>query len=374
MSLQTSKFHGQQVINSFNLFVDTEQPNIHGNGQSKGDDFTINFGSHGIQAGDGEIIKLSLMNFNMYNNFYNIDVNSGRFNLRGKMDVGGTPTDFYEVANIAYGNYKGLKEIATAFRVAIVSKLNAIYDDLNSTSGNIFSVSSIAPKPTEDMGQGGDRMMDIRFQQASIKLTEFKIQLLASEGESYVILGGNRQDVSSSTSFNSLDISEFNNTFTIKSFYPLQRIPDPYIYLRSSQAQNGLETSVLSKSNSNNSDLLSSNILGKVFRDVEFITYNSSTGDEYFMNLNQKKISQLRLFLTDSKGRKLGRALRNGSLGTASGTGDSQNTLGNLAFTATIRIDIVKVKDPNVLETKPLMPPLPASKAQRGIITSLNVN
>ena len=113
-------------------------------------------------------------------------------------------------------------------------------------------------------------------------------------------------------------------------------------------------------------------IFAKLFRDVEFINYESNTGDEYFMNLQQRKLANLRLFLTDSKGRKLGRTSTQRDLGTAAGLVDSnlefesnlQNKTGNLFFTAVIRVDIVKNRSPVKLETEGVRPPLPAREAQ----------
>jgi len=152
----------------------------------------------------------------------------------------------------------------------------------------------------------------------------------------------------------------------------------------------------------NSSDITSSDILAKLKRDVEFITYDNGIGGEYFVNLQQKKISSLQLYLTDSKNRQLGRHRNkdetgvNTGGGTAAGldTGDnetlqknrinatgrkyingsgfssqSQSSLGNLFYTAVLRIDIIKMSNPSRLETPPLPLPLPARKAQNGVLT-----
>ena len=125
-------------------------------------------------------------------------------------------------------------------------------------------------------------------------------------------------------------------------------------------------------------DIVNSNILAKAFRQVEFIHYDSATGEEYFMNLQTKKLSSLDLFLTDSKGRPLGRKSDEAHKDTASGLftsvinntfeSDNQSTQGNLYFTGVIRVDIVKVRDIRKLETPRLMRPSIASKST-GIIT-----
>ena len=49
MSLQSSRYHGQEVVNSFNLFVDTEKSSVVGDGQSKAMMYTYIFKSN-LQA------------------------------------------------------------------------------------------------------------------------------------------------------------------------------------------------------------------------------------------------------------------------------------------------------------------------------------
>ena len=96
------------------------------------------------------------------------------------------------------------------------------------------------------------------------------------------------------------------------------------------------------------------------------------------MNLQQRKLENLRLFLTDSKGRKLGRTSTQRDLGTAAGLTDTnldfesneQNKTGNLNFTAVIRVDIVKNKSPIKLESEGVLPPKPAREAQSVITWS----
>ena len=63
----------------------------------------------------------------------------------------------------------------------------------------------------------------------------------------------------------------------------MQRMSDPYIYVRCENVSNGLEMSVLDSAvGASGPDVINSNILAKVFRDVEFISYHTQTGDDYF--------------------------------------------------------------------------------------------
>ena len=103
--------------------------------------------------------------------------------------------------------------------------------------------------------------------------------------------------------------------------------------------------------------------MAKIPIGIETTSYFANAEREYFINLQQRRLSTLTLFLTDARNRPLGRLAGSGS-GTAAGskTGGTlnsnlQSTQGNLFFTATIRIDVVQVSVPNSLQAPP--PPLP---------------
>tara|TARA_E500000318_G_scaffold83841_2_gene79544 strand:- start:1422 stop:2573 length:1152 start_codon:yes stop_codon:yes gene_type:complete len=370
MSLQRSRFEGQQIVNSFNIFVDSEKSSLVGDKQSEGDDVHIHFEGQTIEAGDGENIRLSLLNFTMFNNTYMVNINNSRFNVRG---ASGTNPSFLDVKNIDRKNYNNLKDLATSFATNLGTYL------ATKSAAASFDNTTILPSST-NMSATDDRLLDITLTAKNSSnvttahgITDLKIQCLEAEGESNIILGGNRQDDSTDTTFSSLKITIATNTIRVQGYFPMQRMSDPYVYLRCNNAQNGLEMSVLSNDRGlYNSDIINSDIFAKVFKDVEFINYDSNTGEEYFMNLQQRKLANLRLTLTDSKGRKLGRTSTQRDLGTAAGLTDSnldfesntQNTTGNLFFTAVIRVDIVKHRSPVKLESEGIAPPLPARIAQ----------
>ena len=332
MSLQTSRFQGQEVV--------------------------------------GELIRISLLNFTMFNNTYMVNQNNGRFNLRGT-----DGTAFNKTLKIEPKNYLNLKDIATSFATAIATELK---------SQTVADSFTFTVKPTSTtMSATDDRLLDITLTAKNSSnvtinhgLDNLHVQIPESVGDAYCLLGGLRQDDISDTDFNSLKITIADTTVRIQGFFPMQRVTDPYVYLRCNNAQNGLEMSVLSNDRGRyNADIINSDILAKVFKDVEFISYNSATGEEYFMNLQQRKLSNLRLFLTDSKGRKLGRLSSQRDLGTAAGAtttlndittfdNDFQSTLGNLYFTAVLRVDIIKMFEPAKLQSVGLKPPGKARESQ----------
>jgi hypothetical protein len=440
--MSSGRFTDQQVVNSFNLFIDTEKSSILGDGNSRGDDINIHLEGSTIIANDGEMIKLTLTNFEMFNNLYHVDANNSRFQTRCGTDALITPNPVER--DLTRQNYATLGDIAIDFaniignvinqtttpahKVLVVDMKNVVqqgfvpYDTETgqnyTIAGDVVTaVANSFVKPTPlSLAATGNRLIDITFQTiqgASTNhphiITKLNIECLGTQGDCYAILGGIRQDKSGSA-FNSLEVDlnpdglanpALSTKIRVRGYFPMQRTTDPYVYLRCSSSQNGgLEMAILNDSaitsTSNNSDITTSNIIAKLKRDVEFITYDSGMGDEYFINLQQRKISSLNLSLTDSKNRKLGR-IRNASVGTAAGymnestiaanrlagrqyitattegfADNTQSTLGNLFFTAVLRVDIIKTGNPARLETPALPLPLPARKAQNGVLSVQN--
>ena len=434
----TGRFTDQQIVNSFNLFIDTEKSSLLGDGNSKGDDVNIHFEGSSIVANDGEMIRMTLTNFEMFNNLYHIDANNSLFQTRCSTTT--TPIPNAVPRDLTRKNYNSLGEITMDFaniigniideittgthKVLIIRMSNVVegFKPYNVETGlnHDFPVSpstAFVPttanftKPTPlALGATGDRLFDVTYQVIGASniphahgIQTLLIQTLGSDGDCYCVLGSLRDD-KDTASFNSFQVDlnadgGTNTQIRVRGYFPMQRMTDPYVYLRCGSSQNGsLEMAVLSDSaitaTSNNSDITTSDIFAKLKRDVEFISYDNGMGDEYFINLQQRKLSSIRFSLTDSKNRKLGRKRTESSNGTGAGLFNTsptgvdilrgrqyiaattpgynqltQSTLGNLFFTAVIRVDIVKTGNPTRLETPALPLALPARKAQNGVLT-----
>ena len=103
----SSRFEGQQIVNSINFFVDSERSSIVGDTQSKGDDLQLGFEGNTIECKDGEVIRLSLVDFHMPNNQYNIDARNSQATLI--CSVGGTAMTAGVVHTfVTRGNYARL--------------------------------------------------------------------------------------------------------------------------------------------------------------------------------------------------------------------------------------------------------------------------
>lgn len=385
---QTSRFEGQQIVNSINFFVDTERSSIVGDTQSKGDDIHNGFEGNTIECKDGEVIRLSLVDFHMPNNQYNIDARNSQATLI--CSVNGTAMAAGEVHTlVTRGNYYDTDDIAINFASNLAARLlaltgmpagitltsivnnNLVAQNTLITGFNNLTTTGPPPHnvvPTALTGKPEKKLLDVTITfSVPHTITNLKISCQSANGELYLVLGGERGD-NVNTLDNSLKITTTSATITVQGYFPMQLITEPHVYLRCTLGQNGLESSILGSDETvYNNDIVGSNILAKIARTTESFSYAGNSQHEFFVTLQQRKLNSIGLFLTDSKSRPIGRPKNSGN-GTSAGlettsTSDvtyekeTQSTKGNLYFTATIRIDIVKVYNPNVLQSEP--PPLP---------------
>ena len=382
---QNSRFEGQQIVNSINLFVDSERSNIVGDTQSRGDNVHYAFEGNTIECKDGEVIRLSLVDFHMPNNQYNIDARNSQATLictvNGTAMASGVVHTF-----VTRGNYYDTDDIAINFASNLAARLLALTGfpggvTLGSiTNNNLSAQNSVVSGWTaltatpSILGKPEKKLLDvtITFTGGAHLITNLKISCQSGNGELYLVLGGERGD-NSTTLANSFKITTTSTTINVQGYFPMQLVTEPHVYLRCSLGQNGLESSILGSDETvYNNDIVSSNILAKIPRTPESFSYMGNSQNEFFVTLQQRKLNSIGLFLTDSKSRPIGRA-KNAATGTSAGLegtatsdiipyeSEKQSSLGNLYFTATIRIDIVKVYNPNKLQSEaPPMPPIPS--------------
>ena len=390
---QNSRFEGQQIVNSINLFVDSERSNIVGDTQSRGDNVHYAFEGNTIECKDGEVIRLSLVDFHMPNNQYNIDARNSQATLI--CTVNGTPMASGVVHTfVTRGNYYDTDDIALNFANNLAARLLALTGfpagvSLSSIVNNNLTTqntalahftnvpASLTPLPqtfaSNLTGKPEKKLLDVTITFTGNHLiTNLKISCQSGNGELYLVLGGERGD-NSTTLANSFKITTTSTSINVKGYFPMQLVTEPHVYLRCSLGQNGLESSILGSDETvYNNDIVSSNILAKIPRTPESFSYMGNSQNEFFVTLQQRKLNSIGLFLTDSKSRPIGRA-KNAATGTSAGlegtatsdtipyVSEKQSSLGNLYFTATIRIDIVKVYNPNKLQSEPPpMPPIPS--------------
>lgn len=386
----TPRFEGQQIVNSINFFVDSERASIVSDTQSKGDNVHYGFEGNTVECKDGEVIRLSLVDFHMPNNQYNIDMKNSLATLI--CTVNGTPMAAGLVKTfIDRGNYYDTDDIAINFaknlgaHIAALPGVPAGLALFTIVNNNLLAQTSsistawvpITPAAPSIVGRPEKKLLDVALTfsttasptaAAPHTISDLKISCQSVNGESYLVLGGERGD-NTNTLANSFKVTITSTSIRVQGYYPMQLVTEPHVYLRCTLGQNGLESSILASDETvYNNDIVASNILAKIARTTESFSYAGNQSGEFFVTLQQRKLNSIGLFLTDSKSRPIGRS-KNSGTGTSAGleatpVGDTlpyesekQSTLGNLYFTATIRIDIVKVYNPNTLGSEP--PPMP---------------
>jgi hypothetical protein len=422
------RFDTQETVNAFNLYIDSERPNIVGDKQSRGDNVHYNFEGQTVECRDGEVMKISLVDFYMPNNFYNVELK----NSFARLDLSGSATgivtkDPHSYTIIERGNYYDVQEVATNFAYTVgniiktldlsagtihkvtnnslVTQTTALIDTSGSTHGVYPLVTPPGVSTPLQTGRPDKKLLDVTIEFANVHLlTELHISCLTTTGESYLLLGGERNDDSTSSGLkhNSFLIdlaptvpsgATAGKCVRIRGYYPMQLTSEPHVYLRTTLGQNGLESAILARDDTNyNSEIIGSDILAKIPRNLESFTYEANGNTEdFFIYYQQRKLNQIRLYLTDSKGRPIGRpgvadTLTVFGSGTAAGLESTppsipplstdrttfvkttQNTQGNMYFTSTLKIQIIKKSSPQLLET-PMIPLPPFPSKASGVIS-----
>ncbi len=354
----------EQIINSYNIFVDTSHAITSG---SKGDDFHVNLQDSGVHAGDGQIIRVNLQEFSMYKNFFDVNMTNSKFKVRAfdtsGNEVAGSPIE----KSLTYQNMPAIAGLADEFARQVkdaVHELTGLADepDINYTM------------PTDGMDAPAIISFTLTFgeqhglrsgkdQNAGIFI-EF-----SEEDDTYQLLGGDRKLVTETGDFNSISVdtskpfSEEHQVIDFSCLYPAQMSTTPFVYIRCPGTSNtNIETRSMSGSQTASDSVNLTNhsyILGRAKVNTYDCEFTASTGREFFLDLKQKQLNSLELRLTDAKNRPLGRTGTHAGNQTAAGTGTSQSTLGNLDFTAVLRIDIIMKKQMHYLESKRTEPRVP---------------
>ena len=335
----------EQITSSYNLFVDTSTGH---NAQSKGDDYMVNLQDAGVHAGEGEHIRMSLSNFSMAKNFTDVNENNNEFILG--MQNSNPAHGIDAILKLDNRNYSSVTDLATNFADKIGAQMLA--------AGQGFTLNAHTGMETITH----DNIITFTINTSGAHGYTSGVILFNSDiSDSYALLGGNRTKTGIVTPQGSVTVTIPSiSSVKVTCHYPAQRSTMPFVYIRAPGVLNtNIETQGLrNPSDNHNSDVAHSNILGRaVVESQEWIQFTAQSERDFFIDIHQKQLNVLRLKLTDSKNRMIGRRDHSN---TATGTGTEQSTLGNLSFSAVLRFDIIKRKSVHHLETEHYQPPIPA--------------
>lgn len=365
----------EQITNSYNLFIDSSRGHT---ANSKGDDILINLQDSGVHAGEGEIIRMNLENFSMAKVFSDVNANNNQIQLRV---FDGTNFTTQQIS-ITPKNYSSVFALATELKGKMMTALNKVgYTPASGATpavpgifGNVTLKTMINPTSAS---ADTDNVIKFSLSYDGTSLpanSKIYFQMFSEESDSYILLGGNRiqgpKSNNSTAESITVTIDPTAQDITFAFLYPAQRSTMPFIYVRTPGVLNtNIETKGLTDVRADHkSDTAHSDILGRVVvSSNEWVQYTAQTGREFFLDIHQKQLNHIRLKLTDSKNRPIGRSASTANPNTATGTGNAQSTLGNLSFSAVIRFDIIKKRTVEHLQTEHHKPNVPA-RFSNGIV------
>jgi hypothetical protein len=330
---------GEAIQNSFLLYIDTQRSK---NTDSNGYNIQIPTNQSGLSCRDGEFIRLTLVNFSMFRNYPTINSNNNRVvNRTTSAAFGGAQQT--TTTSIPQKNYAKLYDIALelgkamAADLAVSTAVALTPDVVNISEGGVI-LASVKPETTTSMEGTSNNVMEFIIEfNAAHTITANVAQCYVSQGDSFALLGGNRvrDDANLVMQSFTMDFSVANQV-KITGLYPMQLYTNDYVYLRCDCQNTNMETPSF---NAQNTDappgrVVSSRILARIPSYNEFNYYVSNAIREYFLNIQQRSVPYITLYLTDANGNDLPL----GGIGNADGT---QTTLGNGSFSCVIRADIV---------------------------------
>ena len=329
----------EQIIKSFNIFVDTDR-GTH-TGTCTADEYEMNLNRVSIDADKGQFLRLSVQNFSMAKNWTNVNKYNNKFRIVGLDQNGVTEVDL-EVA-LDEKDYLSRNELATEVANKVRDAVNVHFQ-----SQKITNVSDVKP----DAAGATDKKISFKLTFSDLQLTGGTLTNLhvlfpttytdGSISDAYQLLGGKKAigDETSPNYINRVSATFNGNEAVIEFPYPSQLQTEQFVYLRTNLISDTLETSSLGKIAQNIGDTHHSDILGRfTIASDDYVQFDAQGGREYFVDLRQRHIQNLKLRLTTS---------HNGQLPIIT----DQNTLGNISFTCVLRCDIIQKTHPHERFTK----------------------
>jgi len=114
------------------LFIDTTS------GAGKGDEFNLELGANMLQAQDGQFMRLTLVNFNMYNSIYPVNATNNKFRIVSRYGPPQNVSQFLGLSTLNSIPSKNYKTCATTLRPGdfpslLLLKPNCLLCDLSIT-------------------------------------------------------------------------------------------------------------------------------------------------------------------------------------------------------------------------------------------------
>ena len=292
------------LTHSRDIFLSTNQSGQVGAAESQFSRFRMCLNTSPLTCNAGEMTKLSVTQFSCFRNFYYIN------NLNNLVNVSYTHgnTDYDEFIQLTPGDYDSIEDIAKEFTDRLVEHFAAAPINVN------FGPNNTQKPATNDSPKL--RKYGVTLTAAGHGITNLRLQTRQYDadtlfngstqfGDSYCILGSKRIGAENANA-NSFAIDNTGaNDIIIAGYYPMQTTSMAFMYMRCSEVADNLESQNLSTHGAvQDSHMVASHILAKIPVDdvVCALQYESSP---YFLNSNNRHISELRFHLVDHHGREI---------------------------------------------------------------------
>tara|TARA_R110000851_G_scaffold150975_1_gene292039 strand:- start:882 stop:2177 length:1296 start_codon:yes stop_codon:yes gene_type:complete len=362
--------------------------------------FRVNLNSMPFKNEDNTILRMSLKQFSLPKNFSNINKsnNSIRMFVKTFASQGITVPNLDTMVTIPEGDYVSHESLTDAFGKAIVAKL--IEKVTGFTTSNLTAAAVTIVYRNKVVNSGieqpllGSEYNDfklhieitcstgsfawgqpLKFQCLNVPTSTVynldngsgALGIVVSTtqlfNDSYILLGGKRIEefqgdtttpvyniTTPQTSFSSKAKNGATNKMVIASWYPMNSAlhTNEYIYISSHQVHSQASSSLENVSNEHAHTFITSNILGKALRHINFdysVSFRIDEPSPYFSNITSSFVNEIEIELRDHRGRPLSYPnVGNLPIGLSSNdyvahTGDAQTKDGNTACDLTLLME-----------------------------------
>jgi len=327
------------------IFSSTQQSGSVGSALSTFTRFKICFTSTPLTCRNGQVNKISLIQFNAHRNWYTVNKFNSKFILRYVKGGG----EFQGTFNLTHKDYGSIGDVATEF----ATKLKSALDTAQGGTG-FGAVANQNPSAGQKTGDTGKRSFSCDMTSAAtLTLSNIRVQLPQFRdssdetdfNDSYVLLGGKRITDPTDTTTSSIKVTIAGNKVSFQAPFPMVLQTQPYMYLSLNVSNDNLQTANLGNVNAAiDEHVTSSCFLGKIPIQNEYCAIQLDESTPFFMTTSQRTVTELLFQCLDGHGRAF-------PFIDDAGDGDNIETQGNLFSDMIIRHEVLDIgSDGNVLD------------------------
>lgn len=315
--------------------------------------FSFDMNSHPFQQKDDSFLRLTLNQFNMAKNFYNINEtnNTFRLGLEGFSSGGLTIANIDDTFKIPAGDYLNKQQLSRAFAEALKEKLKEnitgtpTFEEIATTFGAEtfneygYDQTNLNKEPADFTKINSNKFCcRLKITNSNFVWTNLPViqclnitpdgtdhQVAGSKSlgkneyfnDSYILFGGVKVSKFQATplytnpqaqSFSVLKIANATDTLEVSSWYAMNTAlhTTPFIYLRSFQVQNQATNNLDDFSTTRDHSITPSHILAKIERHYYpdgSVYFRLDRDVKYFSNLTRQLLNKLEFTITDHRGR-----------------------------------------------------------------------